>query len=75
MAGKRPIVDWVGLGVIVTLLLGLGGVLHTRLNRIEDQVGAIRTEMRGMDRSLARIEGLIEGAGLFRPADGSPTGD
>ena len=75
MAGKRPIVDWVGLGVIVTLLLGLGGVLHTRLNGIEDQVGAIRNEVRGMDRRLARIEGLIEGAGLFRPADAPALGD
>lgn len=75
MAGKRPIVDWVGLGVIVTLLLGLGGVLHTRLNRIEDQVGAIRNEVRGMDRRLARIEGLIKGAGLFRPGDAPALGD
>lgn len=43
--------------------------MDRRLDGMDKLIGSLQSEVRGIDRRLARIEGLIEGSGLFRPAD------
>ena len=43
--------------------------MDKRLDGMDKLIGSLQSEVRGIDRRLARIEGLIEGSGLFRPAD------
>ena len=55
------------ISVGATLLVGLGGlvlVLHVRTDKKLDTLG---TELRSVDRRLARLEGLVEGWSRFRP--------
>ena len=70
------------LAVGATLLVGLGGLvltLHARTDKRLDSVdGELRSDIRSLaervaalERGQARLEGLIEGSGLFRPA-GAP---
>ena len=55
----------VGLGgLIVTAAMWLGGWLRSDLRSLAERVAAL-------ERGQARLEGLIEGSGLFRPA-GAP---
>lgn len=42
--------------------------MEQRLGGMDMLIGSLRSEIRGIDRRLARIEGLIERSGLFRPA-------
>lgn len=43
--------------------------MDKRLDGMDKLIGSLQSEVRGIDRRLARIEGLIERSGLFRPAD------
>ena len=50
------------LAVGATLLVGLGGLIVTAAMWLGGW-------LRDVDRRLARLEGLIAGSGLFRPAE------
>lgn len=67
MAGKRISTDWVGLGVIVTLLLGLGGWMlslqaqtNNRLDRCEAK---IKKRLDGIDTRLGALEARLGSLG------------
>ena len=66
------------LGVGVTLLIGLGGLLlalwsrtDKRLDRMSGRLDGVVTELRRIGERVARLEALAE----IRPADASSTGD
>lgn len=66
------------LGVGVTLLIGLGGLLlalwsrtDKRLDRMSGRLDGVVTELRRLGERVARLESLAE----IRPADASTTGD
>ena len=72
------------LAVGATLLVGLGGLvlaLQARTDkRLESVGGELRSDIRSLaervaalERGQARLEGLIEGSGLFRPAEAPET--
>ena len=47
-----------------------------RLDAFADELSGLRGELRALGERLARLEGLIEGSGLFRPLEPSEaTGD
>ncbi len=60
------------------LVLALGGLMLTlqsrtdkRLDGFEGVLHGLRAELRAMGERVARLEGLIEGSGLFRPVESS----
>ena len=76
MNSKRTGTDWVALGVLVALILGLGGWMDKRLDRFEDQmntgfsevreeIGTVRTEIGAVRTELYKVGqrvARIEGA-------------
>ena len=54
---------------ILAVGVALGGVLLTSLRGISDRLGLIEQCLGCVEPRVARLEGLIEGAGLFRPAE------
>lgn len=73
------------LGVGVTLLVGLGGLLlalwsrtDKRLDRISGRLDGVVTELRRLGERVARLGervARLEAHAEIRPADASPTGD
>ncbi len=61
------------LGVGVALLVGLGGLILTIGGWLRGDIRALRSETQALGERVARLEGLIEGSGLFRPAEASET--
>lgn len=59
------------LSVGAALLVGLGGLILTIGGWLRGDIRALRTELQGLGERVARLEGLIEGSGLFRPAEPS----
>lgn len=70
------------LGVGAALLVGLGGLILTIGGWLRGDIQALRRELRGelhaladrvtvLERGQERIEGMLEGAGLFRAAEPS----
>lgn len=62
--------------VLGGLVLGLAGLMLTlqsrtdkRLEGFERRLDALGVELRALGERVARLEGLIEGSGLFRPAE------
>lgn len=56
------------LSVGAALLVGLGGLILTIGGWLRGDIRALRTELQGLGERVARLGGLIEGSGLFRPA-------
>ena len=46
----------------------MGGLVLALQVRTDKQLDAFGVELRRLSERVARLEGLIEGAGLFRPA-------
>ena len=59
------------LAVGAALLVGLGGLILTIGGWLCGDIRALRTELQALGARVARLEGLIEGSGLFRPAEPS----
>ncbi|MDE0124647.1 MAG: hypothetical protein OXN97_08735 [Bryobacterales bacterium] len=59
------------LGVGVALLVALGGLLLTIGGWLRGDIRALAERVSALERGQARIEGMLEGAGLFRPAESS----
>ncbi len=58
------------------LVLTLGGLMLTLQSRTDKRLDAFKGELRRLTERVARLEGLIEGSGLFRHAEPSEaTGD
>ena len=64
----------------------LAGLVLTLQSRTDKRLDALRADMRAelrrlaervgtLERGQARIEGLLEGAGLFRPRESAAQGD
>ena len=51
------------------LVLGLAGLMLTLQSRTDKRLDALGVELRALGERVARLEGLIEGSGLFRPAE------
>ena len=61
MKSNLTIADWVGIaGIVVVVLLAVQSRTNERLDRIEDQVSEVRTELYSLGQRVARIEALIE---------------
>ena len=66
-----------------TLLVGLGGLVFVLQARTDKGLDLLESELRRLgertgrvEQRKARLEGLIEGSGLFRPAEAlAPVGD
>lgn len=56
------------LGVGAALLVGLGGLILTIGGWLRGDIRALRSELQALGKRVARLEDLIEGSGLFRPA-------
>lgn len=63
------------LGVGAGLLVGLGGLILKLGSWLRGDIRELAGRVAALERGQARIEGLIEGAGLFRPAEGATQGD
>ena len=82
MAGKRISAELIGiLAVGATLaglmLNGLSGVderLDALSGHMDARMDALEVRLGSLEQRVARIEGLIEGAGLFRAPE-APSGD
>lgn len=61
------------LGVSALLLVGLGGLILTIGGWLRGDIRSLRTELQALGERVARLEGLIEGSGLFRPAEPTET--
>ena len=59
------------LAVGATLLVGLGGLVLALQARTDKGLDSLAERVAALERGQARLEGLIEGSGLFRPA-GAP---
>lgn len=64
------------LAVGATLLVGLGGLVLVLQARTDKRLDVLESELRRLservgrvEQRMARLEGLIEGSGLFRPAE------
>lgn len=56
------------LAVGATLLVGLGGLVLALQARTDKGLDSLAERVAALERGQARLEGLIEGSGLFRPA-------
>lgn len=63
------------LAVGVTLLVGLGSLVLVLQARTDKRLDALQAELRRLGERVARLEGLVKGSGLFRPADLPASGD
>ncbi len=63
------------LAVGATLLVGLGSLVLVLQARTDKRLDLLEAELRRFGERVARLEGLIEGSGLFRPADATASGD
>lgn len=70
------------LSVGAGLFVGLGGLVLTLQVRTDKRLDGLRAELQrltervgALERGQARIEGLLEGAGLFRPHEVAAQGD
>lgn len=54
---------------ILSVGVALGGLLLALWSRTDKRLDTLENELRRQGVRVARIEGLIEGAGLFRQAD------
>ena len=59
------------LSLGAALLVGLGGLILTIGGWLRGDIRGLRTELRALGERVARLEGLIEGSGLFRPGEPS----
>lgn len=57
------------LVAILAVGVALGGVLLTSLRGVSDRLGKVEDRLGGVEQRVARLEGLFEGSGLFRPAE------
>ena len=61
MKSNLTIADWAGIaGIVVVVLLAVQSRTNERLDRIEDQVSEVRTELYSLGQRVARIEALID---------------
>ncbi len=61
---------------ILSVGAALGGLMLTLQSRTDKRLDAFKGELRRLTERVARLEGLIEGSGLFRHAEPSEaTGD
>ena len=60
--------DWPTLSVVVAL----GALLWRQQASLGIEIAALRVEVQGIDRRLARLEGWIEGERAGRALDPSP---
>ena len=60
---------------ILSVGVALGGLVLALWSRTDKRLDTLETELRRQGERVARIEGLIEGAGLFRQADVPAHGD
>ena len=60
---------------ILSVGVALGGLLLALWSRTDKRLDTLENELRRQGERVARIEGLIEGAGLFRQADVPAHGD
>ena len=70
------------LSVGAGLFVGLGGLVLTLQVRTDKRLDALRADLQrlaervgALERGQARIAGLLEGAGLFRPHEVAAQGD
>lgn len=63
------------LAVGATLLVALGSLVLVLQARTDKRLDLLESELRRLGERVARLEGLIEGSGLFRPADATASGD
>lgn len=67
---SAELIGILGVGV------ALGGLVLTLQSRTDKRLDAFGGELRRLAERVARLEGLIEGSGLFRPrAAPEPSGD
>ena len=59
MNGKRSGTDWVGLGVLVALILGLGVSMNVQLGRMHSDLGAMRDELGAMRSEIGAVRSEI----------------
>lgn len=55
MNGKRSGTDWVGLGVLVALILGLGVSMNVQLGRMHSDLGPMRDDLGAMRDDLGAM--------------------
>lgn len=65
---------------ILTVGVALAALILTSTGRLRSElgarIGALETRLRALEQRMARLEGLLEGAGLFRSAEAlDPAGD
>ena len=60
---------------ILSVGVALGGLLLALWSRTDKRLDTLENELRRQGERVARIKGLIEGAGLFRQADVPAHGD
>lgn len=63
-------------GMAVATLRALRDEVRNELRELGNRVGTLDTRLGALVQRMARLEGLLEGAGLYRPAAVlEPTGD
>ena len=60
---------------ILSVGVALGGLLLALWSRTDKRLDTLENELRRQGERVARIEGLIKGAGLFRQVDIPAHGD
>lgn len=76
---SAELIGILGVGAALAgLVLALAGLMLTlqsrtdkRLGGFEGELHGLRSELRALGERVARLEGLIEGSGLFRTAEPS----
>lgn len=59
---------------ILSVGVALGGLVLILQSRTDGRLDALQAELRRLGERVARLDGLMEGSGLFRPADAPAPG-
>ena len=65
MTGRRVSAELIG---ILAVGVALGGLMLNGLSGVDKRLDVLEGELRRLGERVAHIEGMIEGAALFRPA-------
>ena len=60
---------------ILSVGAALGGLVLMLQVRMDKRLDALSADVRRLGERVARLEGLLEGAGLFRPHESAAQGD